>query len=262
MSKSSYINELVGFYTLIWQGKLKILYSILFFSSLAYLYISIVDEEYETYFDYDYNISVPDNTFKSGEVFVRLLSNEDVFQKWKDDNPNSKIEYSDISPTLTINGFIYRVNENDVELNPVERLIDGGRFSARIRTGSILIRSGDHQKLSDYYHYLQFVNKETTNTAILRIKNRKSQIIEALKVRAEAGSGTNGDTLTVEMVRVNAFLEETKKENLLDISRPTKPKKISPRVFAISFLAIFLGFIIGIISILSQIFLNRIKSLV
>jgi LPS O-antigen subunit length determinant protein (WzzB/FepE family) len=144
-----------------------------------------------------------------------------VFENWKKNIGKTQLLFEDFSITEVIDGFIVTKNESDQLA--IFTLEDG-------KKSSILIKTNQFSVLKDFFNYSNHVNELLKKDYVLRAKNE-------LKVQ----SG---------VLLERFILSANNGANILDISHPTIPQKVSPQSLHVLFLSLIFGGIIGVTFVL------------
>lgn len=236
--------DIVTFFKTLWNEKWIICVFIVlaFLSGVSFYLIKKPVYESKLTFLIDnippyYEIDGKPNVDRVFSDFQKLFYSPDMFEDWKTNNTNASIKFEDFSKTKTFNGTVIQQNDGALKIT----------FENKINF-FVLIKSKNLKFLDGVYNYATYINNFLNS-------NYKSESINALSIiEKEKLEKSKIDYMTIKIYLMKT--ENGSKPFIID--RPTMPVKISPNLYLILNLSIFLGGIIGCLYIIARnIFYNN-----
>jgi len=157
---------------------------------------------------YNNNIALKDFRIK--------FYSESVFEKWKQNNSNTPLTFEDFSSTQMLDGFILSKDEGE-QLATFETKTKEDFF--------VLIKSNQFPILDNFYNYATHVNRLLRDEYIFRVKEE----LKIIDTRYKDITSTDSDIVNI-ILQIDRYIVAAEREsNVIDIQRPTIPKKVSPK---------------------------------
>lgn len=170
--------------------------------------------------------------------FQKLFFAAKIFEDWKTINTNALIKFEDFSKTKTFNGTIIQQNKGTLKIT-FENKNKNDFF--------VLIKSKDLKFLDNVYNYITYINNLLNSSYKLESINALSIIKKDLILLSKL------EKSKIDYMTIKIYLMKTENGSKpFIIDRPTMPLKISPNLYFILNLSIFLGGIIGCIYIVAR----------
>ena len=238
--------DLFEFFQTLWDGKWVISAFVAIAVLLGGGFLLLTDAVYQAKISLSVDSSVPiskrqielkpfqQNIYTD---FQSKVYEEKLFEDWKESNSNTSLVFEDLSMTEVVDGFVLLKNEGEqlvsFELDKVEDTF-------------ILVNSNRLPLVLDVFKYANHINEMLTRDYVYQAKND----LKNTEVLFKDGGSVDGDALE-SILSVKRFIDEAEKgANVLNIQRPTMPKKVSPKVSLILALSVVLGGMIGVFFIL------------
>jgi len=166
--------------------------------------------------------------------FKKKFYSVSVFDEWKKNNSDSSLVYDDLSLLEVVDGFV--LSKKEAELATLA-------FNNK-DSYLILVKSNQLRILDDVFEYATFINGLLRYKYIALAKNELKFLQAHLEDFKDSRILQNMSTL-------DRYINSAEMgESVLEIMRPTMPKKISPKSFLTLTLSIVLGGIVGVFFIL------------
>ena len=174
---------------------------------------------------------------KASSDFQKKFYSASVFENWKNSGSNTSLIFDDISTTISVDGFI--LAKDEVELLAA---------LAPEKTGSsaVLVKTNQLDVLNDVFSYANHINNLLKQEYVMRSKDELAIIETRFKDLTSADYSVVKTVLSIDRYVVSANTGA----NVLDIQRPTMPKKVSPKSSLILALSVVLGGMGGVLFVL------------
>ena len=216
----------------LWQGKLIISAFILISLLFGLIFILSKNAVYESRLYYSIDTLPPidqDISYSKAKVsseFKKLFFSKKNFDKWKEENKKNFINFNDFTTTTFVNGFLMTKSDNDLLIHL------GNTF--------IMIKTNNLSTLNDIFDYCSYVEKILKSTYLLKSKKQ----IEIIKKRLEEFPETY--SMMQSLLNIDKFILDIKMgAEIINLQRPTLPKKLSLNKLTVLIISAILGGIIG-----------------
>ena len=169
--------------------------------------------------------------------FQKKFYSASVFEEWKQNNSNISIVFEDFSKTELVDGFVLSKDEDE----PLAKL-----STTKKESSFVLINSNQLPILNDFFEYTIHISELLKDEYLVRTKDELKIIEARFKDLGTADSSIVNTVLALDRYVVSA----KKGARVIAIQRPTKPKKVTPKVKVILALSVVLGGMIGVFFIL------------
>jgi len=185
-----------------------------------------------------YEIGGEPNLHKVFFDFQKLFYSPNMFENWKTINTNASIKFEDFSKTRTFDGTIVQQNKGILKIT-FENKSKNDLF--------VLIKSKDLKFLDEVYDYVTYINNLLNSSYKLESINALSIIKKDFSLLSKLQKSK------IDYMTIKIYLMKTENGNKpFIIDRPTMPIKISPDLYLILNLSIFLGGIIGFLYVIAR----------
>jgi capsular polysaccharide biosynthesis protein len=165
--------------------------------------------------------------------FQKIFYSVNVFDEWKQNNSNTSLVFEDFSATKVVDGFIMSKKE-DKQLVTFVFKKKGDLF--------VLVNSNQLHILDDFFKYATHINGLLTDEYVVRAKKELKVIEERFNNFRDADIGVIKYVLLIDR-----FISSAEKgASVLNIQRPTMPKKVSPKFSPILTMSVFIGGMFGV----------------
>ena len=230
--------DLFELFETLWEGKWLISTFVAIAVLLGGGFLLLKDAVYESKLIYSVDAIPPFyNANKASTDFQKKFYSVSVFDEWKQDNSNTSLVFEDFSATEVVDGFVLSKNE-DEQLATLASEKKGGSF--------VLVKSNQLPILDDFFKYANHINGLLTAEYVVRATEELKIIESRFTDLASADNGIVDTVLSIDRYIVSA----EKGANVLDIQRPTMPKKVSPKSSLILAISLVLGGMVGVFFIL------------
>ena len=230
--------DLFELFQTLWDGKWLISAFVAIAVLLGGGFLLLKDAVYESKLIYSVNTIPP--FYEADKVstdFQNKFYSESIFEEWKKNNSDTSLVFEDFSATEVVDGFVLSKNEDaqlvSFELNKVEDTF-------------ILVNTNRLPLVLDVFKYANHINAMLKRDYVYQAKND----LKNTEVLLKDGGSVDGDALE-SILSVKRFVNEAEKgANVLNIQRPTMPKKVSPKSSLILTISLVLGGMVGVFFIL------------
>ena len=158
-----------------------------------------------------------------------------VFEEWKQNNSNTSIVFEDFSATEMVDGFLLAKDKNKLLAT----------FETKMKNYSyLLVKSNQLPIMDGFFKYVNHINVMLKDEYIARAKEELN-IIESRFMDLGRDTDILNTVLSIDRYIVSA----DKGALVLNIQRPTKPKKVLSSFLVIA-ISVFLGGMVGVLFIL------------
>jgi len=223
------------FFETLWDSKWLISAFIAISVLLSGGFLLLKDPVYESKLIYSVNTNPPFSDANNVLTdFKKKFYSVSVFDEWKKNNSDSSLVYDDLSLLEVVDGFV--LSKKEAELATLA-------FNNK-DSYLILVKSNQLRILDDVFEYATFINGLLRYKYIALAKNELKFLQAHLEDFKDSRILQNMSTL-------DRYINSAEMgESVLEIMRPTMPKKISPKSFLTLTLSIVLGGIVGVFFIL------------
>lgn len=227
-------------FQIVWKNKYQIILITALFSISSILYHSYKKSIFRSEITYEINIIPPfTNTAGVRQDIRNLFYSENYFIKWKNNNPNSKLEFSAFNYKKYIDGNI--INKETSEL------LASINYNPKSERSFIRIVTKDLNLLNDFYLYFKSINNVLKNKYSIRSKE------EVKMVEKRWENALYNERIIPIVLNINRFILTIEKgKDILEITPPTFPKKVYPRTKLMAVLYSLVGFIFSIIFVFTR----------
>jgi len=213
----------------IWADKFVIIIFTLVSFLSAIGFINIKDPVYESKINfYPKNIPPYLNANRVNEDFKYFFYDKKNFQNWKNNSTNVSITFELFSQTKILEGFEIQKEDRELIVKTLKNFI--------------IIKSNKLDKLNDIFLYSKYINDIMKAEYLIRANNELKFMEQRIKEFApEVSSQSISQLLLIE--RYLLLLE--KGNDVFEIKRPLKPKKISIQNSFIILISLIIGVTIG-----------------
>lgn len=230
--------DLFEFFETLWLGKLLISSFVTIAVLLGVGFLLLKDAVYESRVIFSTEIIPPFYDEDRIQIdFKSKFYSVNIFEEWKQNNSNALIVYEDFNPTKLVDGFqMARDEEERLAILAFEK--KDGSF--------ILIRSKQLAVINDFFNYASHIN-DILREDYINLSQEEQAVLQALyKDHEEANSSFAEALLSVDRYLMMA----DRGANVLSITRPAMPKKVSPKSHLILGISLFLGGMFGVFFVL------------
>ena len=253
MSKSSQnLNDeinLIELFITLWKSKLTLLLFILFSALFGFLLVYFKDPVYESriYITTDY--VPPFHKKKPYSDFKKIFYIKLYFENWKSNKSKSFLKFEDLNNSYLIQNFKYLKKENLLARFDIEK----GRN--RPNKDILSISTNNPKIINEIFEYCLYLSNSLKESYIERGSKELTILHNESKLKPQV---SNIDKI----LEVDRFLEVMEGDSdLLNISNPTEPIKVSPKSFLIFALCLFFGGTLGVFFVLMRKYLLQFKKL-
>jgi len=197
-------------------------------------------------------------TEKVRSDFKRLFYSKSSFEGWKSKNAQSELVFEDFNITEVINGFIFVKKEGDVLAN----LSLENRAKKQIES-ILVVKTNKHSLINEFFRYESHINNLLTSEYVKRAEDELKIIDSRLQSMVPSDIALVNNMLNFDryiasakkdvstLLNLDRYIASTKKGiKVISLSRPTFPKKISPKRKQTLALSVVLGGMIGVMYVL------------
>ena len=233
----------------LWDGKWLISTMVAIAVLLGGGYLILKDAVYESKLFYSVDTIPPFyHRDKILNDFNKKFYSVSVFEDWKKTDNNTPIVFADFSTTEIVDGFVVSRDEKDQLARLVTKKKDGP---------FILVNSNQLSISNDFFKYAHHINKLLKNEYVSRAKNElniiKKTSLGKFATAIEEGNKiiTNNTPINIQILSIDRYIFTSEiGAKTLFIQRPSKPKKVSPKLFLVLPLCVILGGMIGVVYVL------------
>lgn len=235
--------DLINILKILWEGKLIISFCLLIGILCGFVFNETRKSAYESKLQIKIDNLPPFyEEERALHDFEKLFFSKKIFNEWKNQLDNNSLEFENFSKTDNLNGFV-------VSRKPEQLL---AHFVEEKKLFFILIKTNKLKILNDFFNYAMYVNNILKSQYVVRSK----QELHIIETRFK--NYTSVDTIISKLLDVDRFIVSIGRGgNVLNINRPSVPKKVTlPKLF-IYFIALLSGGIIGSLLVFSRkVFIN------
>lgn len=243
--------DFIEIFDFLWQGKWKILLSIITFLIFGIIKLNFEDEVYESRISFSINI-IPPSSFNFvyyDESMVlndvkKLFYSEDFFNEWRQ-NKNSNISFDNIKVTKEINGIQFK-SENS---NLIELKLNPSKKSNKI-SSTLIIYTNDFFTIYEFQDYLLKINEKLKDEYLLKVEKEINEFNQLLKkyFYENIESNNNLNAKLLPLFKFQSLLNES--IDIISIEPPTIPFKVSPNIIKYIVTYLLIGIFFGVAFIL------------
>jgi hypothetical protein len=180
--------------------------------------------------------------------FHKKFHSINVFENWKKRDGNVSITFEDFSTTIGIDGFVFSKDESQ-RLATLVLKEKGDSF--------VLVKSNQLPVLDDFFKYVYYINELLKNEYVVRSKEE----LEIIKSLFKYPLSLNNNIVST-ITSINRYIKTADRgANVLDIQRPTIPKKIESKSKSNSSLILALSVVLGgIVGVMYVLISNAIRN--
>ena len=222
------------------KGKWKICFALLVSCLLTSCFLFFQDAKYKSDISYFvYNKPPFINDEKILKDFKNIFYSNNEFQRWKNNNNNSILNFKNVTNIVFVDGFKLTKNE--------ENLLIKFSKSKKVDSYLITINSKSLEKITDVYKYIQFLNNFLKTSYVSKAEKEYN----FLKERINAFPDNVSNAMINQLLEVGRFIDRTSNgTEIIKFQLPSIPKKISPNIRLILIMSLIMGGIIGSLFVL------------
>ena len=172
--------------------------------------------------------------------FRQKINDEEVFNAWKSQNPQSTIVFADFAESTLVNGYITKRSGSDL-------IFFLERRDVYYESDKLLVRSEDPRLVDDYFSLSNFINSKLTEDYVRKAQYLRSKL-------EEINSADHEYVLRLEEFVLNTLSSE----KVFLIPPPRAVQRVSVNVIQIYGLSLILGVIIGgVLAFIRSAYRNR-----
>ena len=236
--------DLLGLIRIFWIDKWVICLFIIFFflSGIIFTYLKVPLYESKIAFTVD----TKPFDYKNQKVisdFKKMFHSPIVFNNWKKNNENSRIDYKKFGNTKLINGFLMSYNYE-------KKLI---RFDKIKNKHFIIVSTNQLKIINDFFKYSNYVN-DLLKSKYMKIVDETLEfnLLQLNKINKSGRTLYKNSNSNFNILMKDGY-------DVIFIEPPEMPKKISPRPFLIAAISLVIGSISGLLFVLFKNFLHKIN---
>jgi LPS O-antigen subunit length determinant protein (WzzB/FepE family) len=202
--------------------------------------------------------SVPPHFKQNFDGKLRVISDlqsrifsKKFFLNWKKSTKSKNLNYDDVKSFEEIEGVSFSLSEKD---RPIKVTVVQRRVTSHIRDSYIEIQIANHVKLNEFYNFVEYINEDLNKTYLMLVERKITDIETQLKKFENynfVGKKSIDDLNIKVLLSSKDFVNSNKLlSNILYVSKPTKPIKISPNIKLTLIIWGFVGVTIGIFFVL------------
>lgn len=248
--------------TILWNGKKIVIATTLISLAISGIYLLYEKNKYVSLMYYSVN-NVQGSTltmrerfkderdqFLTDQAFQKSFYKKKYFDEWSANNVSSKLMYDDIRLNYNLNGIEYLKKPEKLE----------AQFRQIVKKW-IILRTNDRDKINDYFSYASFINNVVTNSYINSAVKNKEMYFNLKTKLTDTGMSVNNYFLRDE-IELKSYIDQLKINKIVNLSRPTIPKKVSPNNKQIITIGFIFGFLTGFIYVILSHSYRKIKQII
>jgi capsular polysaccharide biosynthesis protein len=228
--------DLFELFQTLWDSKALISLFVLITLMLGGAFIAIKEPRYESTINFAVNNTPPFLT--TDEVindFKSSFFSKEALEAWKKANPDSQVNYEELSNHSNELGFILAKDEDDLTV----------WFDHNKRSGhSLVIDSNELAYVNDMFEYLVYLSEK------LKAKYTVIAKDELIAVEANLEKSQQSEQFSIKRSLDLKRYINYGRDDLIRIERPTEPKLKSPKPLLVLTLSVFLGGLMGVFFVL------------
>ena len=239
----------------LWIGKWIIIKFLFISFACGILVTFLMDQKFES--KIKISITMPHynvdkyftNKFKKSiqSDFKRLFFSKENFESWRNLSENSVVTFQDFRNTKMIDDVVISIKNN--------KLVSF--TSNRKNELFLVIKSNDIKISNDFFKYLNYVKKSLISKLVIKLNNEFDEINKnSMDTFKQSDSYNN---FVIKSLTMKYKIENS--NDFISIEHPTKPRKISPRIFTNLTIATIFGAIISVFLLLFNNLLKKRKKI-
>jgi hypothetical protein len=169
--------------------------------------------------------------------FQNKFYSVNVFEEWSQNNSDTSLVFEDFTATKVVDGFVLST-------------VEGGRLATLVsdKKGPLFIRVKSNQLplLNDFFKYTTHVNATLKKEYIRRAKEE----LNIIETRFKDFSTVNGPIIST-ILSIDRYIASAEGgASVINVHRPTMPKKVSPMYASILAVSVVFGGVVGVFFVL------------